>query len=189
MSRYRYDIDASSPGLRWLRDKGTLVVGLLFVAAGLLFLVDEWLKINLAAYLWPFLIIAPGLALLAYALPQNGVEGVGLAIGGSMVTMLGIVLLVQSVTGLWATWAYAWALVAPMSVGLGFILYGRSKGDPGHVRAGSALVRVGLGLFIGFGLFFEALFDISGLALGHWLLPAGLIAIGVYLAWKAVRSQ
>ena len=59
-----------------------------------------------------------------------------------LVALVGVVLAVQETYGLYQTWAYAWALVAPGGVGVGLTIYGllarrgRSLaevfGDPGH---------------------------------------------------------
>ena len=43
---------------------------------------------------------------------------------GGIVTMIGVVLAVQEAYGLYQTWAYAWALVAPGGVGVGLTVYG-----------------------------------------------------------------
>ena len=58
----------------------------------------------------------------SFAIPPRG--GLGLAIPGAILAMIGFVLWYQASTGLYATWAYAWALVVPTGVGLGMLLYG-----------------------------------------------------------------
>ena len=42
---------------------------------------------------------------------------------------IGLVLWVQETYDAYATWAYAWALVAPTAPGVGTLLYGAVKGD------------------------------------------------------------
>jgi len=49
-------------------------------------------------------------------------------IPGSIITIAGLVLAVQNTFDLFATWAYAWALVAPGGVGLGIA---EDRGDVG----------------------------------------------------------
>ena len=94
--------------------------------------------------------------------------------------MAGIVLSVQAATGLWATWAYAWALVAPGGVGLAFIVYGLITRQPDLARNGVPILLTGLGLFVAFGLFFEGLLHLSGdaLPLAEPVLATGLIVLG-----------
>lgn len=55
--------------------------------------------------------------------------GRGLAVAGGIVTMTGTILLIQNTTGLWASWAYAWALIFPTSIGLGLLVYGLLRGQ------------------------------------------------------------
>ena len=172
---------------RKLQDTATVVLALILIAVGLLFLADQWLHIDLAHYLWPFFIIVPGVLLFLFALSLNSPEGEGFTIFASIVTMTGLLLLFQNITGLWATWAYAWALVAPTSVGLGMMLYGALKGRASMVNAGRDVTKVGIGLFLGFGAFFELLLNISGAGIGTWGFPLVLIALGVYTMWRAVR--
>jgi len=184
-----YNIEADLVRLTWLRDRAANIAGILLIVLGILFLVDQWLGIHIAQYLWPFVIIVPGVALLVHALSLPDAAGQGFAIAGSLVTMLGLVLLAQSLSGLWATWAYAWALVAPTSVGIGMILHSWVRGTPAASVVGWGLVKIGLGLFFGFAVFFEGLFNISGMGIGRWLLPLGLVALGLYTMWKTIRSR
>ena len=110
----------------------------------------------------------------------GGKAGLGLAIPGGIVSMVGVVLTVQSATGLWGTWAYAWALVAPGGVGLAFVLYGLLTGQRDIASGGVPILLTGIGLFIGFGLFFEGVLDMSGLgANAEVLLAGGLVALGI----------
>ncbi len=174
---------------RKAQDSASIVLAVIFIALGVLFLLDQWLQISLGAYLWPFAIIIPGILLFLYALGLREREGVGVACGASVVSALGLLLLFQNTTGLWATWAYAWALVAPTAVGLGMIVYGMIKQQPGVVSSGVITTKVGIGLFIGFAAFFELLLNISGLNIGSWALPLLLITVGVYTLWRATRRS
>jgi hydrogenase/urease accessory protein HupE len=112
---------------------------------------------------------------------------VAFAIPGGIVTMVGVVLAVQSATGLWATWAYAWALVAPGGVGAGMLLYGIIAGQRDIARTGVPIVLTGLGLFLGFGLFFEGILHLSGpdLPVAEPALAVGLVLLGVVVILSA----
>jgi hypothetical protein len=141
------------------------------------------MSIDVFALGWPVLVIGPGLALFVAAVAVGGPAGVAFAIPAGIVTMVGVVLAFQNATGLWATWAYAWALVAPGGVGLGMLLYGLVAGQPDVARTGLPILLTGLGLFLGFGLFFEGILGLSGTALplGEPALAIGLVVLGVVI--------
>ncbi len=169
-----------------------LVGGLILVIVGTLFLVGRVLDLTLGAHAWPLWIIVPGLAMLIGSLfiPPRG--GVGLAIPGAIVTMVGLVLLVQESYGLYETWAYAWALIAPTGPGLGMLIYGLVRGDRELVGDGLRMTLIGLGLFLGFALFFEGAIGLSGERLAGLdeALPFVVIGLGaVMVVLSLVRSR
>jgi membrane-bound ClpP family serine protease len=88
---------------------GAAVLGGILIVLGLVFFASEQLNLDIGEVTWPFYIIAPGLGLLTLGLTQR--KGEGLAIAGSIVTIVGLVLLYQNLTDHWESWAYAWALV------------------------------------------------------------------------------
>jgi hypothetical protein len=159
-------------------------VGVLLVVVGLAFLVLEQFKFDFGRYGWPVYVIAPGLVLLliGLAIPHEG--GLGAAIPGGIITTVGLVLAYQEATGAYATWAYAWALVAPGAVGLTLTLYGLLHRRTDLLDAGLRTAAVGLSLFVGFGLFFE---NVIGLDEGrstsdlHSALPLLAIGLGVII--------
>ena len=135
--------------------RGTIVVGMLLVLLGIYFLASEQLKIDVGRYGWPIFVIAPGLFLLVVglAIPHEG--GLGAAIPGGIITAVGLVLAVQAATDTYASWVYAWALVAPGSVGVTLALYGLLHRRWDLLDSGLRTAAVGFSLFVGFGLFFE----------------------------------
>jgi hypothetical protein len=159
----------------------SLVVGAGFILFGLLMLLGQLLHIDFLDLLWPFFIIVPGLALFIAALLASGRSGEPLAVVGSIITMVGSTLLFQNVTGLWATWAYAWALIAPTSIGLGLLLWGAIKGHHDKVKEGLNLAGVGLVIFLVAGAFFELVLGLSGFGLGPLAFPFLLIGLGLVL--------
>jgi hypothetical protein len=158
-----------------------LVFGAAFILFGLLLLAGQLLHIDFFSLLWPFFIIVPGVALLIGSLMASGKGGEPFAIVGSIVTMVGSILLFQNITGLWATWAYAWALIAPTSIGLGQVLWGAIKGRQDKVKEGLNLAGVGLVIFLVAGAFFELVLGVSGFGLGPLALPFLLIGLGIVL--------
>jgi hypothetical protein len=143
-------------------NRGGVVLGIVLIAIGALLLVDRVAGIDLRSAGWPLFVIVPGVALLAWGVSTTGREGVGLAVGGGITTVVGLILAVQNATGLWATWAYAWALVGPGGTGIGLIAYGLTHRDQGLVGNGLRSLGTGLALFVGFGLFFEGVIGLSG---------------------------
>ena len=143
---------------------------------------------------WPLWIVVPGLAMLVGSCFVRTRSGLGLAIPGAILTMVGLVLWVQAATGLYATWAYAWALVAPTGPGIGMLVFGLSHRDPDMTRDGLRTALVGVGLFLGFALFFEGVLGLSGDPLPNLdeVLPYALIGVGavmVVLSFVAGRGR
>lgn len=143
-------------------NRGGVVLGVVLIGLGLLFLADRVVGLDLATAGWPLFVIVPGLLLFVWGLSMTGREGVGLAVGGGITTVVGLILAVQNATGLWATWAYAWALVGPGGTGVGLLGYGLSHRDQGLVTSGLRSLGSGLALFVAFGLFFEGVIGLSG---------------------------
>lgn len=173
------------------RGLGVLIVGLGLIALGALFLLGQLFHVNVWRILWPFFIIVPGL-LFFVGMVLVGKNGAPLAVPGSIVTMVGLLLFFQALTGLWATWAYAWALIAPTSVGIGIAIAGLWGDDAKAVRVGSGMAAVGLVLFLIFGALFEVILNISGLRsglIGQIFFPVMLITAGVLAVVLALRPR
>ncbi len=160
-----------------------LVAGIILVVIGAAFLVGRVVEVSLGSVTWPLWIVVPGVAMLvgSFFIPPRG--GLGLAIPGAIVTMVGLVLWVQATWGLYASWAYAWALVAPTAPGLGMLLYGLVHRDRDLVAEGLRVTLVGLGLFVGFALFFEGAIGLSGSPIANLdeILPYALVVLGVVM--------
>jgi hypothetical protein len=175
------DIKPSAGGIGAGR-VAALFVGLALIGLGGLLLLGEVLHLNFGSYLWPFFIIAPGVLLFALSL-FVGTSGGGeaLAIVGGILTTIGSILFFQNATGLWATWAYAWALIAPTSIGVSQVVYGLFKSRRDLVKSGLSVAGVGLTMFLVAGAFFELALNISGLNLGPMGFAVFLIGLGVVL--------
>jgi hypothetical protein len=159
------------------------------VVVGLFALGIVLFGVDLTQYGWPLFVIVPGLTLLVVGFLGGGS---GASVPGGIVTMLGLVLAYQSSTGDWASWAFAWALIAPFGVGLGLYLQALRDRDPGLLRQGRTLMFVGLLIFmIGFVLF-ESILGISGQDYGIFgkaALPALLIVIGIILLVRSIQRS
>jgi hypothetical protein len=168
---------------------GTAWLGGVLIGLGVVFLIGQLFDVDWAAATWPFYVIAPGVGMLAFGLTQR--RGSGLAIAGSIVTMVGLVLLYQNATDHWESWAYAWALVGPGGSGLGMLLYGTRTADRRMARDGFWQTLTAIGLFLAGFIFFEGIIGISGrrLPIPDWVLPAAVIAIGVIVLIRGITSR
>lgn len=172
---------SGSPGAAWL--------GGILIVVGLVFFASQQLNIDIGEATWPFYVIAPGVAMLTFGLTQR--RGSGLAIAGSIVTMVGLVLIYQNATDHWESWAYAWALVGPGGSGIGMLLYGTRSRDAKMARDGFFTILTALGLFAAGFVFFEGVIGISGrrLPLPEWALPVAVIAIGVLVLLRGLTYR
>ncbi len=153
--------------------------GSMLIILGCLALVDQIFNIHVSRYIWPFFIIIPGVLIFLSASRAEFGPGEPFAMLGSMVTMVGLILLVQSITNLWASWAYAWALVAPTSVGLGQLLYGAQNRHQTTPNAGITLINIGLIMFFVGIIFFELILNISGFGRSPIVWAGVFIAAGI----------
>jgi hypothetical protein len=169
------------------RNKPSVIVGTLLIAFGVLVFLGEIFKTSLFQF-WPLFIIASGLMFFVAMLVAGKSTGF-LAIPGSIVSMVGLILLYQSITNHWETWSYAWALI-PLSVGIGMWIFGKFSDLDELCRSGRHVINVGLVLFVVFGLFFELLIGIGGVSRNASLFwPLALIALGVYLLFSRLLSK
>jgi hypothetical protein len=164
-------------------------LGVVLVVVGIFALGVVVLGVDLTQYGWPLFVIVPGLTLLVVGFVGGGA---GASVPGGIVTMLGLVLAYQSSTGDWASWAFAWALIAPGGIGLGLYLQALRDRDPVQLRRGRTLIFISLMIFmIGF-VFFESILGISGVdygIFGKGALPALLIVIGVILLVRSIQRS
>ena len=166
------------------------ILGVVLIILGVLALVGQFLQIEVSDVIWPFFIIAPGVLLFIFAFSIGSEFGEPLAMLSGIVTMLGFLLLYQSLTGHWVSWAYAWSLVTPVGVGLGQILYGRLKQEERSIKTGRSLVNIGVIMFLVGLVFFELVLNISGLGLGFVGWPILFIGLGLlYLLRGLLRPQ
>lgn len=170
-------------------NRGTVIVGAVLIAVGILFLIASVLGRDVVKEWWPLIVVVVGL-LFFLPLTLQGSGWGAFAIPGSIVTMTGLVLLFQNLLDAWESWAYAWALIAPFGVGVGLHIFGRVAGSQSLREAGSVVMKIGLVLFFAFGFFFEALLNVSGSSATRILWPVLLIALGLWIMLApAVRRR
>lgn len=163
------------------RNSGTLVGGVLLIVFGVLALLSQFFRgFDFWGTYWPFIIMGIG-AMFFVGMAAGGKSTSGLAIPGSIITLIGLMLFVQNLTNHFESWAYGWTVII-ISVGLGIYIMGWWGQNPEQRRSGAGVMRIGLILFIIFGAFFEMIFNSSQLT--NYLFPAALILLGVYLIFR-----
>ena len=157
-----------------MHKQSSIVGGVILILVGLFFLAFQFLPESMTQFLdigrqWPLIIVAVGgIFLLSAFLFQPP-----MAIPGSIMTGIGLMLYYQNLTGHWESWAYSWALI-PGFVGFGIWLMHTLEGQFREgVRHGARLLLISLGMFVFFGVMFSGF---RGL-----LWPVGLIVLGVVL--------
>jgi len=165
-----------------------LAFGLLLIALGALELAFRAFGIDVIGGIadrgWPLFVIVPGLVLLALSIVPEPPKGAGFAIAGSIVTTIGGLLLYQSSTGDWESWAYLWAAI-PLAAGTAMTVYGLATATRGLIRGGLTLATIaGLLLVLGTWLFRGLIVGDRFVGMdGGW--PIFVIGIGVVLLLAA----
>jgi hypothetical protein len=157
------------------------VVAVILIGLGLVWVLKPSIYVDLGLLTGPGFMTVLGILLFVMALNVDPPGGELLAIAGTVVAMVGMILAYQDATHQWTVWTYAWALVLPTSIGLGQILYGSITGR-------SSLVTIGkLAMFLAGVIFFELIIGVSGFDLGHWGLPILFIGGGALLFVRSFR--
>src|SRR5512143_3856343 len=136
---------------------GTLIVGTILIAFGLIALAGQFLHIMDWGFIWPLFVIAFG-SLFFIGMVTGGKQAAALAIPGSIISGIGLVLMVESITGYWEAMSYFWTLII-IFVGIGIYIMGWYGGDAGQKQSGWRVMKIGFILFVIFGAFFEFIFS------------------------------
>jgi hypothetical protein len=154
------------------------------VGLGFLFLLVQLFDFQFGQWLWPLFIILPGLFCFVGML-LGGKSAGPLAIPGSIVTTVGLLLFYQNTFNHFESWAYAWALI-PLAVGIGLMINGSWSEQPALVHNGRRLAGIGVVLFLVGFVFFELVLNIGNMVSGI-VAPLLLIIAGIYLLLRRVR--
>ncbi|MCW5876709.1 MAG: hypothetical protein KIS85_07470 [Anaerolineales bacterium] len=156
----------------------SLVIGMVLVGIGLLALISQWLPgMNFWSTFWPFFLVAFG-AMFFSLMAYSGKSGASLAVPGSIFVSIGLLMLAQSISGHWASWAYAWTVFI-IATGIGIYVMGWWAEREDQRASGIRVFKVGVVLLALFGTFFEMIFNSAPFA--QMLFPTLLIGLGVYL--------
>jgi hypothetical protein len=156
-------------------------LGVLLIVLGSLFFAGQAIGFDVGRFGWPFFVIIPGLAVSGVGLAVSDPSGERITPLGAALTMAGVMLLYQSTADHFESWAYAWALVFPTSIGLGRMIYGSLKERKDLIASGGRLALIGATLFVVGAFFFELVVGISGFGLGRLGWPPGLVILGIAL--------
>jgi hypothetical protein len=154
-------------------------LGAVLLVLGILFLAQQTVGFAIPAIAYPLGIVAIG-ACFFVAMVVGGMAASGLAIPGSVVTTVGLILTYQDHFGRYETWSYAWALIV-VAVGVGLLIKGFWTDDPKAFQAGLRVAGIGAVLFVVFGAFFEVALGLGGLdyaSASHWFWPVLMILVG-----------
>lgn len=172
----------------------TSLLGAGLILLGILSLVGRYVTslfhFDVGHYAWPLFIIVPGVLLFIASFIVERRAGIPMAILGGMATMTGAILFLQNLFDLYATWAYAWALIAPTSIGLSKLIYGALRGMGDEVSGGLRLSGIGLAMFLIGGLFFELVIGINGFHFAvsiSW--PTLVIVLGLVLLLSSLLPR
>lgn len=169
-------------------NRGTLITGITLLALGAILIVLNLIPgININQF-WPLIIIAAGIGffLPVWIWPSSRHGLTGLFIPGTIVLVLGLLFLYNTISHDWAAWAYAWMLI-PASVGFGIYL-GAWIGEWGNASksAGLWIGVISLAFFSLFAALFGTLFMKSLGAI--FLIAAGVLFI-LYSNRKPKEAQ
>ena len=167
------------------RQTSALLAGLMLMGLGGVFLIAQLLGGSFWSYFWPYPIIALGLSFF-WGLANRGRGAGGLAIPGSIITTIGVLLLLQNSFGWWESWAFAWTFIV-ISVGVGIMLMGFWNQKERAQRVGLKIAGVGVGLLFIFGTFFGLGFSFLGFSFAARIIwPLMLIGVGAFLALRGI---
>ena len=162
------------------QNTGGLVGGAILIVLGLLFLAGQFFNFQGWQYLWPLFIVGIG-CMFFVGMVAGGKSAAGLAIPGSILSTIGLLLVFQNLTGHWESWSYGWTIII-MAVGIGIFIMGAWSGNGQQRQAGLRLAGIGFLLFAVFASLFELmLFGGLGSPWRQVVLPVVLILAGLYL--------
>lgn len=162
-----------------MHKQSSIVGGIILILVGLFFLATQFLPEELSRFLdfgnqWPLILVGLGGIFLVGALLAQP----ELAVPGSIVGGLGLLMYYQNLTNSWESWAYAWPLILGF-VGFGIFLMHLLQKNPGRgLQEGGRLMAISLALFLFFGLMFSGLRGV--------LWPVALIGLGLFLMARNV---
>jgi hypothetical protein len=140
----------------------SLVWGVMLIVIGILLFAGQVVSWFNWGQAWPLFIIGVGVVFFV-AMVLGGKSAAALAVPGSIISTVGAILLVQNIFNTWETWSYTWGLIIA-GVGVGVTIQGIWNGRAETRREGLETLRVGLTLFLIFGILMEFIFSFTGVS-------------------------
>lgn len=162
------------------KNRSSLVLGTLLIVAGVLIILGQVFGYDRWWNQWPLIVVGVGVAFFI-GMALGGRPLSGLAIPGSIITTVGLILWEQNTFNNYETWSYAWALIIA-AVGFGLIVMGKQNDQRDQVQAGVRTLKTGLVLFLVFGALMEFIFSIGGVphSRANLLFPGLLALLGLW---------
>ena len=158
-----------------------MIIGIILIVIGILAFFGRYIILPDMDLLWPLVVVGVGVAFFIPVFVGDKSRG-GLAVPGSILVTIGIILFIMNRTDSWEAWSYCWALII-CAVGAGNWINGYRSEKPELKKRGMDAMRTGLILFVIFGVIMEFIFSTSGES--HWggvlLWSVLLTLVGVYL--------
>jgi hypothetical protein len=173
------------------KNRGNLVVGIILLLIGVMALFGQ-IAGPIGGMVRPVIVIGFGLAFLA-AMVVGGRSLGFLAIPGTIISGIGVMLLIQNIFQLGDFMAYGWGLII-CAVGIGLVIAGTWSEHQDMVRSGWKVAQVGLTLFLVFGILFEVIFNLGGSSTGlgvlFWPMTLALVGVGLLVlrSYRLIRG-
>lgn len=167
-----------------MRQRNTLIATGL-VLLGIIFLLGP--LFDLESLGLALLVLLPGLALTAIAITNRATQA-SLVAPGAVVTAAGLVLLLTTLLGRQAIWAYGWTVLV-IGAGVGTYLHGTYSGSSTLQKVGQRNAILGAALLAVFALTYELLIFGAYSTTLRWLVPSLLIIGGGALLYVTLSKR
>lgn len=159
-------------------DSLRIIGGLLLIAIGVVLLIANFFFLPTLGALWPLIILGIGAAFFVVMVARGPAAG-GLAVPGSILSLLGIVLFMQNLNGAWFNMTFMWPLFVFGGIGFGLLINSWWSDKMELKRAGYAMLGMAIAFFIAFGAFFGMLFEANNavVVVAVLLIGAGVLSL------------
>lgn len=141
------------------KDHSIIVAAIIFILLAAIFAIIVFKQINPGKFTLPLYFLVMGMFFFATAMESESKLGEWLASLSWTLSMLGLVLFYQYLTGNLQSWIYMWPLVFPSGIGLGQVCYGAVKAKKEPIERGKVLIQMGFGFFILIFVIFKLFFQ------------------------------
>lgn len=164
-------------------NRGSIFGAIILIGMGVLFLVFNFIGLSLDKT-WPIIFFALGAVCFLPPLLWPSLRGAfaGFCIPGTILLSLGVIFQYNTLTGDWASWAYAWILINA-AVGLGLVL-ASWIGHWGH-----EMITLGWWFFVLSLVVFSIFATLFGGPVLRASGPVLLILCGLWLIGRTLRPR